>query len=58
MNNNLTSYESWQLDRFGSYIPEGSIDDSEVNEEFIQEPIIETEINGDDDFNFHPDWCY
>ena len=55
MKNSLTSYEAWQLSRYGCYIPEGSIDETEYEETFPKEPINETEINGDDDFNFHPD---
>ena len=58
MSRELTPYESWQLEHKGSYIPEGAIDESEVEEEFPKEPINTNEINGDDDFSFHPDWYY
>lgn len=54
----LSPYEQWQLFHYGSYIPEGSIDESDRQEEFPKEPIEIEKINGDDDFNFHPDWCY
>ena len=53
----LSPYEQFQLERWGSYIPEGAVDETEYENE-IKEPINETEINGDDDFNFHPDWYY
>jgi len=57
MSRELTPYEQWQLEKYGSYLPENEVEETE-NDFEIREPINTNEINGDDDFSFHPDWAY